>query len=410
MPTYLALSDIGFGNASGNDMTARVAGRDRLGALVTFQSSWLLLTVTSGLAISLASLLAWSVSWTSLLNLSTVNNEVATTILLTLSAYALLGQQASIIESGYRCDGHYATGTVGLTLCRFSEALAATLTGILTGSLLLTAITSLVGRMISLCVYRWGLRTRSPWLTLGVAHAQRHRVRALLAPALGFVAFPGALAISVQGATMLVGAQFGPIAAVGFSTARTLTRVVTQLLNTISCTVWPLLSAAFGSNDLQLARKLHRQSFTFAILLSVPCCAILWVLGPDVYRLWTHGQVHLDPRIFHVLIAVAFANALWFTSFAVPMSRNRHHWLAWTYCAASAAALLTAWAATGRFGPTVVALCLLAAEIGMAALVLPAALRQTADTPREFLASRFKLSKSTRFARQTNKPVDVLSA
>jgi hypothetical protein len=46
----------------------------------------------------------------------------------------------------------------------------------------------------------------------------------------------------------------------------------------------------------------------------------------------------------------------------------------------------------------------------MAALVLPAALRQTADTPREFLASRFKLSKSTRFARQTNKPVDVLSA
>src|SRR5580704_12815917 len=44
VPSYLGLSDMGFGTASGSDMTMRVAAGDREGALRTFQSSWALLT------------------------------------------------------------------------------------------------------------------------------------------------------------------------------------------------------------------------------------------------------------------------------------------------------------------------------------------------------------------------------
>src|ERR1700720_275311 len=44
IPSYLTLSDLGFGNASGSDMPMRVAANDREGALETFQSSWVLVT------------------------------------------------------------------------------------------------------------------------------------------------------------------------------------------------------------------------------------------------------------------------------------------------------------------------------------------------------------------------------
>src|SRR4029077_1734002 len=44
IPSYLSLSDLGFGDASGSDMTMRVAAGDRHGAIETFQSSWFLLT------------------------------------------------------------------------------------------------------------------------------------------------------------------------------------------------------------------------------------------------------------------------------------------------------------------------------------------------------------------------------
>src|ERR1700732_356223 len=47
IPSYLTLSDLGFGDASGSDMSMRVAANDREGALQTFQSSWVLVTSVS---------------------------------------------------------------------------------------------------------------------------------------------------------------------------------------------------------------------------------------------------------------------------------------------------------------------------------------------------------------------------
>src|SRR5579863_2004584 len=55
VPSYLTFANLGFGDASGSDMTARVARGDRKGALETFQSSWALL-----LLVSMAVLLAAS--------------------------------------------------------------------------------------------------------------------------------------------------------------------------------------------------------------------------------------------------------------------------------------------------------------------------------------------------------------
>src|ERR1700731_1725951 len=47
IPSYLTLSDLGFGNASGSDMPMLVAANDHEGALRTFQSSWVLVTCVS---------------------------------------------------------------------------------------------------------------------------------------------------------------------------------------------------------------------------------------------------------------------------------------------------------------------------------------------------------------------------
>ncbi len=47
IPTYLILSDMGFGSVAGNDMTMRVAAGDRESALETFQSTWALILMTS---------------------------------------------------------------------------------------------------------------------------------------------------------------------------------------------------------------------------------------------------------------------------------------------------------------------------------------------------------------------------
>src|ERR1700719_3609809 len=47
IPSYLTLSDLGFGDSSGSDMSMRVAAGDRQGAIETFQSSWVFLSLVS---------------------------------------------------------------------------------------------------------------------------------------------------------------------------------------------------------------------------------------------------------------------------------------------------------------------------------------------------------------------------
>src|ERR1700738_1380847 len=65
IPGYLSLSDLGFGDASGSDMTVRVAAGDREGALKTFQSSWALLLYLSLAVFLVVASLVWWFPWQS---------------------------------------------------------------------------------------------------------------------------------------------------------------------------------------------------------------------------------------------------------------------------------------------------------------------------------------------------------
>src|ERR1700674_1729072 len=121
IPSYLSLSDLGFGDASGSDMCMRVAANDREGALRTFQSSWVLVTCVSLIALLLASASVWWIPWQPWLRLSSLPSHQASTIILVLGAYIVLGQQYSVAESGFASDGHFATWAFWLTILRLAE-------------------------------------------------------------------------------------------------------------------------------------------------------------------------------------------------------------------------------------------------------------------------------------------------
>src|SRR5437868_10243316 len=107
IPSYLTLSDLGFGNASGSEMPMQVAANDRQSALETFQSSWLLVTLVSVVTLLLASLSVWWIPWQGWLKLSSVSDLKAATIILVMGAYVIVAQQNGIAESGYRSDGKF---------------------------------------------------------------------------------------------------------------------------------------------------------------------------------------------------------------------------------------------------------------------------------------------------------------
>src|ERR1700688_3821876 len=143
IPSYLTLSDLGFGDASGSDMTMRVAAGDRQGAIETYHSSWALLSLVSLLVASVATIVVRHVPWHHFIKLSTVPDRRASVIVLILGFYVLASKPWGILESGFRCDGNFATGRMGGAVIHVVETAAATTVGCLTGDLVRTAMTYL---------------------------------------------------------------------------------------------------------------------------------------------------------------------------------------------------------------------------------------------------------------------------
>jgi O-antigen/teichoic acid export membrane protein len=359
--------------------------------LKTFQSSLTLLLGLSVIVFALAASLVWWFPWQSWLHLSSLSSLQAATILFVFATYIIATQQNGILESGFRCDGNFATGTLFIMVLRFVEAGSALGVGIITGKLLYVALTYLLIRIVATVAYGLLLRKKSPWIKIGLQYADKQRIKELLAPAMGFVALPLGYAISLQGFTILIGALLGPVAVTAFSTLRTLTRFNFQILNVIGWTIWPELSAAFGAKKIPLARSLHRHAYQAGLAISVLSAAFLWLVGPTLYRLWIRHAVAFDANCFHLLILVTFANSLWYISSVVPMSTNAHHRLAFSLVAFSTASLLVARMLIPTLGLPGAALSLLLIDLLMIWLVVRTSLRQLDDTFTQFASGVFSI-------------------
>jgi O-antigen/teichoic acid export membrane protein len=389
VPSYLSFSGLGFGDSSGSDMTMRVAGSDREGALATFQSSWVLLSGMSLAVLAVAATLVWFVPWKQMLHLAGITKQEAAWIVLVLAGWILAMQQWSILESGYRCDGNFALGNFCSTMQRLLEAAGSTIIGVFTGSLLLMSLSYLSFRLAGLLCYGLLLKRLRPWLHLGFGHASVTVVRKMLKPSLGFIAMPMGTAVSIQGFMLLVGIVLGPIAVTAFSTARTLARVGVQLINSLGGGIWPEFSSAFGAGNLSLARRLHRRAYQASLILALSCAGFLWLIGPRLYHVWVRDSVALGLPLFHILLLVSIASSLWFPSAIVQMSANTHSRLASTYLLVTVVSCGVGYMLTRKLGLMGAAVALLLVDIVMCTFVLPRSLRQMQDTPREFFRAVF---------------------
>lgn len=380
VPAYFALSDLGFANAAGNEMSMRVARGDRPGALVVFQSAWVLvtvltlaLTVTMMIAAHFLPLILW-------LKLTTLSQAEVTLVVMILLVQLFFDLQTSLLGIAYRCDGHFAAGTMIRNALRLSEFLAGAIVICLGGHLVVVALATMLTRIVGNGLTVLDIRRRSSWLVMGWRHADLPTLRAMVSPAISFMGFPLGNALSLQGMLIVIGNVLGPVPVVIFSTVRTLSRFVWQIMSAIVNTVWVELSAAFGAGDIPLARRLHRRTCQAAIWISIPLCLAMLAVGGPLYHLWTHGKLSYDPALFALLLLVVICNSFWSASYITLVAVNRHQKLALTYAISTALSLVVAAVLTPLLGLPGAALALLVIDVFMSAYVVRRSLALVEDT------------------------------
>jgi O-antigen/teichoic acid export membrane protein len=393
VPTYFAMSDIGFGNVAGNEMTMLVAAGKPDEALDVFQSVSIFITSISLAMCILLTLGIWFLPIDRWLRIHSLSVHDARLILLFLGLSALLTLQEGLFWGCFRCIGKYAMGTMAKSIVMVSSFIGLVTAASLGASPLQVAIVIMLINVAGTLGLWLLLRSQIEWLRYGVRHAHWSTVRRLASPAVSYMSFPVSNILSIQAILMVVGHVFGPVGVVTFSTARTISRSVLQVLALINASVWPEISAAFGTGSLALVRKLHRTSCQLSILACVGTTVLVAVFGNRIWHLWTLGKLQTDPVLLNILLLQMLLGAFWYTSSLVPIAINKHEGIAKIILGASCLALALAYVLmkVPYLGLRGAAIALVVADLITAAVVLRTSLRLIDDTPGNFFQSMFEM-------------------
>jgi O-antigen/teichoic acid export membrane protein len=165
---------------------------------------------------------------------------------------------------------------------------------------------------------------RHSWLRYGVARASTAELRRLARPALANIASPLAQAFSIQGVLLVVAAAQGPLAAVVFSSLRTLTRSTLQLVLAVSHAAEPEFAGSYGGSAVNQHQGLYQQVLRAGFWLALVVSLILALFGSWILEVWTHGEIAMDRALFFSLLVSAVFTSLWYPALGILKAVNQH--------------------------------------------------------------------------------------
>jgi O-antigen/teichoic acid export membrane protein len=392
MPAYLSLSDMGFGNVAGNEMTFKVARGDWAAASRVFQSTLALIYIT---CIPIAGVLTIAIWWlpiNSVLHTNAISPSTSRMVFVLLLWSVVVGQVEILIQGAFRAIGRYAFGIVMYSVVLLLE-FGSTILALVVGGDPVAAAAALTGTSIigtaAMCVI---LRRQVSWVRFGTRDARLTELKRMAKPAAGFFVFPLAQALSLQGVVLIVGGTMGAASVVVFSTARTLARTATQIGQLVKLTVWPEMSIAHGKGTRTAIRALHRQACKAVLVSTLPLALPMIVVGDSLVHVWTGGHVFPSRALLAVLVTDVLFFALWSTSATLQQATNTHVRFTAYYLVLTVASLGVAYYFGEQKNLALLATSGLAVDTMMTCYVLPRSLRMTEDSFARFTRSLFSIT------------------
>jgi O-antigen/teichoic acid export membrane protein len=382
---YFTLGSLGFGQAAANEMTMAVSRDDREAARVTYQSTLAIVLVLCAALLAVGAAVIFALPLHSWLEMKLTSPEEVRWVLVLFLLYVVIWFLSGPVTGAFRAVGKVHRAIVWTNAGMLAEFGAMALALLLRGGFVWVALAMVLARLATVLVMQIDQLVIVPWMRPGFAHASRAEFRRLVSPAMAFVAFPLGNTVINQGIIIAIQSVLGPVAVVVFNSLRTLTNMVTRLFDLVNQAFSPEVSMAWGAENRDLLQRLHRVSCQASFWMGLLSAAGLFWLGPWIFRVWTHGKVEMDLPLFWGFLILVVIRGLWYTSFVVPMSINRHQRSTLGYMLSSVAglgvsALLLSYGLAWSLAGFVLV------EALMAALVLPQSVALTQDTLARFAA------------------------
>lgn len=324
IPTALSLSDAGFTKTANREMAIRISQDDSTGAQSIFQTTSLFIFLLAILISTIAASTLSLISITEILNLHEVIATDASITILILLVQVLITLQCTLLYGCFASTGKYATGTILLAVYFSLTFLSLITTIIFQNSFVIAACGSLIGASVGYLIMRITLKIIDTQYSYGLKKFSLEKLKILINPSLANLSFPISEFINLQGLRLLVGIVLGPTSVVIFSATRTLCRIALQPVLSISRTLEPELSMAFGKRDSVKTHSLVTKGTQLSFWMSIALAVLLIPIASFLFNIWTTGNIHLDWTLFLPILAASILSSLWSVPVTYLCAINKH--------------------------------------------------------------------------------------
>jgi O-antigen/teichoic acid export membrane protein len=397
LPSWLNLTNLGFGSVAANEMTMAAGAGDVGLARTVFSTTTSLIIGIGIIGTAVIAGIVPFVPWEGFLHTGPGRHQEMTLAagLLGLSIFITFFYDVSLGRFRAAQKTHQSVliasffpwlDLAGLVVAsRFSHRFDVLAMGML-GSTIVCCI-----------VYVWLSRRAFPGISFSFAEIDKKRYRGLFRKGIAFQSFTLGNALMFQGNIMVIQLVLGPAAVALFSTARTLVRTVNQTMELVNSAIWPELSRLFGAGDFPKAARLHRNAVGISVMIAMTGVLFLALFGQPVYRLWVGKSLHLPEHLLLLFLLPIPFNALWYTSSVVHMATNHHEGLAMRFLLATGLSVIACAFLAYFFGLEGAALSTLLADVVLIPYVVRQSITLTRDTRSAFLPGVIEEIKGTPF-------------
>jgi O-antigen/teichoic acid export membrane protein len=361
IPTYFSLSDLGFSSAAQSDMSMSYASGDIERTRGTYQSIWLLMLVVSlGIVVVSLPLLLFQ-SGAAAAHVPVLRDYGRTIFLfIALAAITLCSR---LVLAGFRATGLYALGSMVYEVTVFVTGIAMIAVAMAGGSFDACILVGIAFRAVLTVATDVMLRRLRPIMRIGFTHASLAEIRRLVKPAFAAMATPIALALNLQGITIVVGYVLSPVAVAVLTPVRTASRIALQVVGALNRGAMPEVSRAVSLGDEAAVARLLRANAYSLLYALLPGAVLFALLGQQFVIRWTGGKVSPEFLFTCLMAAAMFVQGLWYFMSNFLLATNEHVAISKSLLVSSIVAVLLAVPAGRWAGLDGVAVAILCGEV-----------------------------------------------
>lgn len=323
LTVIFSMSDIGLNNVIQNRFSMKFAEQDIKECKSLLSNNLFIVTILFILSVIVASIYLISFNIVDVMGLHLLARLESSIIFLLLICRVFLGMYSGIENAIYRAN-HRASRAVYMDqTCTLSVVIITIVCLYFHVRIVYMCICFCVPYLMLILVKRTDSMKYFPY-KISVANIDTKSLKSLFPLSISFMSFPLGNAIVLQGYTFVVNKYFGADSVVLFNTTRTMCNFIKTLLSTIQTSVWPEYSIAYGNLDYKRMRSLHHKTLYFTLVCTVIMCALLLVVGPVLYKIWTQGEIVFQYSLMRAFLVVLFFEMIWTSSGVTLMSTNNH--------------------------------------------------------------------------------------